>query len=184
MLKQHRCFICTLSFPWKHFESLGEAYNHSSITGHSKLKNQDKTFGTNKSSIRSKSTTLLSPQREKPKRVQSKFLKKGDGILPGVGLKIDPEKEQKVIENKLLHKQIMEEFEQNNGPQRIRIQKGPGKYEVITIENGMTLKDMDKNEQRRQQRKEDKERWKQLEKLMKYREEKLKKDQKMIKKEK
>lgn len=85
-------------------------------------------------------------------------MKKGDGILPGVGLKIDPEKEQKVIENKLLHKQIMEEFEQNNGPQRIRIQKGPGKYEVITIENGMTLKDMDKNEQRRQQRKEDKER--------------------------
>lgn len=133
-------------------------------------------------SIKSKSS-LLSPLREIPKKLQSKYLRKGDGILPGVGLKSHPEKEMKVQEQKTIHKKLMEEHEQFRGPQRVRIQKGAGKYEVVTLQHGMTISDLEKSS-KKQQQKEDRDRCKQLEKLMKYREEKLKKDQELIKKEK
>ena len=156
MMKQQRCFICTLSFPCKHFKSLEEAYGDSTLFNHLKTSRKDTTLRT---MSKSHSTKVLSPPPQKKlKKVQSKFLKKGDGILPGIGLKADPEKEVKVLEEKIFHKQVMQEYEQYKGPQRVRIQKGPGKYEVVTLEHGMTLGELDQEAKRRKQRKEDKER--------------------------
>lgn len=192
MFKQQRCYICTLTFPCSHFKSIDEAYSKNGLK-----KDGDMKFSKQVSEIieksreeslktlsKSKSSQFKSPTRETPKQKQSNFLKKGDGILPGLGTLADPEKDQKIRENKMLHQKLMQEYETYTGPKTVRIQIAPGKYEVKTLQNGLTLAEESEEEKRKKQQKEDRERSIQLAKLMKYKEQKLQQDQQMLELEK
>jgi hypothetical protein len=181
MFKQQRCHICTLSIPCKHFSTMEEAYNQNPIFGSKKSQQKDDAIGT---MSKSKSAFILSPPRQRRKMVHKDFLKKGEGIQPGYGVYTSPEKLVKVYEQKYMHKQVMQDYEQCGGPQKIRIQRGPGKYEVITVTPGMTLHEHDQDTLKKQQHREDKERSKQLAQLMKYKEEKLMRNQEMLEYEK
>lgn len=93
MFKQQRWFICTLQFPWKHFQSVDEAYCktiQNKAEGDSKLSKQlteimhTSKEDHSKSIIKSKSARHIARPEEEPKKKQSQFLKKGDGVLPGL----------------------------------------------------------------------------------------------------
>jgi len=85
--------------------------------------------------IKTTNTKKSSPVLVSKKPIPKQFLKRGEGIQPGVGSLLDPEKEIKLKQSKELHNQMMTHYHTSSAPQTIRVRTGPGKYEVICLAN-------------------------------------------------
>lgn len=86
--------MCTLQIPCAHFQSLPEAYASKSPKSKAPAlrKSPSKPLPTPYNT--SKSTRILPPPpKEEPKRTQTEFLRKGNGIQPGHGAMLSPERQ-------------------------------------------------------------------------------------------
>ena len=93
-------------------------------------------------------------------------------------------REFEAIATELRSRNIEYDMQGSHQAQTVRIRKGPGKYELRTVREGATLKEDEEQERIKRQQKEDKQRSIQLAKLMKYKEEKLQRDQERLEYEK
>ena len=92
MFKQQRCYLWTLQFPWKHFQTVEEAYcktiqnkvEDSRLSKQITEIMQTSKDDHSKSIVKSKSARHIPRPEEEPKRKQSQFLKRGDGVYPGL----------------------------------------------------------------------------------------------------